>query len=93
MCCSMASEVEVQLARDVVVEQQHSRRERDEIERQGKPPFPGAHSKKRKEDQNEDDRVQDGYLDRLVSTSRHPQLPLPHWVAGPEREHLMCKVG
>jgi hypothetical protein len=46
----MASEVEVKFARDVVVKQQHSRRERSKIERQDEPTSPGAHSKKRKED-------------------------------------------
>jgi hypothetical protein len=43
----------------VVVEQQHGSRERNEVERQYKPPPLGARGKKRKEDQDEDDRVQD----------------------------------
>src|SRR5215210_3504154 len=58
MRCSLVSEVEVKLARNVVVEQQQGRRERDEIKRQDKPTPPGAHCEQRKEDQNKDDSVQ-----------------------------------
>ena len=42
----------------MVVEQPHGRRERNEVERQYKPPPLGARGKKRKEDQDEDYRVQ-----------------------------------
>ena len=58
MRCSLASEVEVKPARNVVVEQQQGRRERDEIKRQDEPTPPGAHGEQRKEDQNKDDSVQ-----------------------------------
>jgi hypothetical protein len=59
MRCSLVSEIEVKAACNVVVEQQQGCRKRDEIQRQDEPTSPGAHSEKRKEDQDEDDRVQD----------------------------------
>jgi hypothetical protein len=42
----------------VVVEQPHGRRERNEVERQYRIPTLSAHGKKRKEEQDEDDRIQ-----------------------------------
>jgi hypothetical protein len=55
-------EVEVQRARDVVIEQQHGRPKRNEEERQNEPASPSAHSEKRKEDQNKDNSVQQNLL-------------------------------
>ena len=57
VCFSAMSEVEVKRARDLMVEQQHGRRERNELERQNESPLPRIHSAKRKKDQNEDERV------------------------------------
>jgi heme-binding NEAT domain protein len=58
----VALEVEVKLARYVVVEQQHARRKRNKEERQDQPTPPGKHGKERKEDQNKNDRVQENFL-------------------------------